>query len=235
MAKKNVEVTFGTRIQNAQNLITILQTFTNYVPLRQEDSVDDMKKLIKTIQNTNNAEANYLQAYTLAVDVRQKTFNGEDTSIKTIVTPIIATLRAQYGKDSKEVTSLSELIKKIRGTSTRKEKTNVDEKSISTSQQSYASLTQNFADLIASLEALKPKFVPTNPILLPEALKEKLDIIRKATDDLTSSFIALDKERKTRNILYLELTQRTQRIKESVKAQYGVKSTEYASVKGLKI
>ena len=235
MAKKTPETTFGTRIQNEQNLVTILQNTANYKAYRPEDAIEQLQELIKTIQISNSNEANLLQTYTLAVDARQKNFEGDDNSIKALTTHIIATLRAQYGKEAKETTSLIELIKKIRGDAPHKSKTNPDDKSISTSQQSYASLTQNFADLIASLEVLKPPYAPNNPHIVLAQLEQKLESIRETTYAVVNAFNGLDKERKNRNTLYADLKVRTQRVKENIKAQYGVKSAEYASIKGLTI
>lgn len=235
MAKKAPEATFGTRIQNAKNFVNTLQSFTNYTAYRPEDAIAELQKLIELVQISNKAEASYLQTYSLTVDSRQKTFGGKETGLKVLVTLIIATLRAQYGENSKETAITGELIKKIRGESPRKDKLNPDEKSISTSQQSYASITQNFDDLIASLEVLKPAYAPTNVSISLDELKARLKTINKTTDEVIASFNGLNKERQTRNALYADLKTRIKRIKEAVKSQYGIKSNEYITVKGMVI
>jgi hypothetical protein len=235
MAKKTFETTFGTRLQNAQILINNLQSFINYTPLRTEDSAEELKKVIEATQKCNADEATRLQSYTLAVDTRQKAFYSEDKSIRELVTNIMATLRAQYGKDSKEVGSLVELANKTRGVTKRKTTETTDAKKVSTSQQSYASIVQNFADLIASLEALNPAYAPANPDITMEVLKKFLDIARNTSQAVNLAYIELDKVRQTRDSLYKDLNERTQRVKEGVKAQYGTKSKEYEAVKGLTI
>ena len=235
MAKKTFETTFGTRIQNAQVLINNLQGFAAYKFIRSEDSIDELKKLVNTIQQSNNEEATALQSYTLAVDARQKIFDNETVNIKDLVTSIMATLRAQYGKTSKEVTSLVELANKTRGTTKRKIVEGDQLKKVSNSQQSYASILQNFSDLVASLEALNPPFNPSNPNITIIELKKFVDIAREASNVVSNTTIALEKVRQNRNELYKDLTMRTQRVKEAVKGQYGTKSNEFMGVKSLKI
>ena len=237
MAKKTNESTFGARIQNAQSLVIKLKSFNQYVPLRKEDDINELQDLINTIQKINSEEATAAQTYTLAVGARQQVFQGDQVNIRDLATNIIATLRGQYGKDAKEVTSLTELCNKIRGQKKKKtvESTEVVTKKISTSQLSYASITQNFADLVASLEALKPSFAPANPTIKIEALQEYLAEVRNTSNSVEVATNALNTIRNNRNTLYTDLKERTQRIKEAVKAQYGIKSAEYIAIKGLTI
>jgi glutamyl/glutaminyl-tRNA synthetase len=229
------ENTFGTKIQNAQNLVTNLQTFAAYKPLNVTESVAEMITLINATKLANDTSANKLQSFTLMVDIRQKLYDKEDDSLKKTITPIIALIRGQYGKESKEASSINEQIKKMRGTTKVKSEKKLDEKSISTSQQSYSSVVQSFADLISSLEALTPAFNPPIDNLKIPKLKEKLEKIGQTTNEITGVFGELSQARNTRNELYKDVKKRCQRIKESVKGQFGVKSTEYALIKGLKI
>lgn len=233
MTKSN-EVTFGTKINNAEVMLSHLKNFTGYAPLNPQDSTVALEKLITDIRTVNNTEANKLQTYTLAVDVRQKLLDKENDSLKKIITPINGYIKGMYGNNSKEASSLNEQISKIRGTKAKKPKTNADEKTISTSQQSYASLTQAFADLIASLQALSPAYNPPNEAIKLPKLLEKLTDIQQSNNQVAAISGELTKVRKERNELYATLKESALRIKEAIKSQYGMKSTEYGLVKGLR-
>jgi hypothetical protein len=230
----STENTFGTKIQNAQNLLTCVQSFASYTPLRPTDSIAEMTTLVNNVLLANNTESSKSQLYTLAVEARQKQFSKKDDGISTILTSIIATVRALYGKSSKETISINEKVIKLRGSQKPKSSKNPEEKNISTTQQSYASVTQNFADLIVSLEALTPAFNSPNPNITIPKLKERLDLMRQTTNTVTTTLSELVQARTTRDNLYSDLKERCLRIKENIKAQYGTKSSEYTMVKGLK-
>jgi hypothetical protein len=229
------ESTFGAKVQNAQNLVTHLKTFVDYKPLRPTDTVDELNTLLTSLTQADSVEANKLQNYSLIVETRQQLFDKSDDSLKKSLTSIVATTRAMYGKDSKEAQNINELIKKLRGGSKAKTPKKADEKTISTSQQSFASVTQGFSDLIASLGAFTPAFAPANESIALPNLQTKLEAIRQSNTDVVSILGELNQARNTRNKLYDDLKDRCQHIKEAVKAQYGIKSMEYAAIKGLKI
>jgi chromosome segregation ATPase len=232
MASTN-EKTFGTVINNAETLVSHLKSFTNYTPVHPNDGITELEKLITSIRTTNETEASKLQTYTLQVDERQKLINGDETSLKKIITSINGYIKGVYGKESKEATSIGEQINKMRGVKTKKAKANTNEKTVSTSQQSYASIAQALSDLLASLKSLKT-YNPPNDVIKSEALQEKLTTIQQATKTVTSVSAELTKIRKERNELYASLKESALRIKEAVKSQYGNRSTEYAFIKGLK-
>jgi hypothetical protein len=235
MARKVFEKTFGTRFQNAKTLLTLLGTFQNFKPIHPDDDLVSVGKLIDSIQTSNNQEASALQTYTLAIDARKKIFYDKDNGIRAIVTSIIAALRAQYGKESKQVSSLTELINKIRGVTKTVQKEDGETKRVSSSQLSYASIMQNFSDLIASLSAIQPAYSPINPTVTVEELSKLLESARENSEKASLSNIQLKQAREARNKYYEDLTIRTQRLKEGVKAIYGTRSQEYTSIKGLKI
>lgn len=233
MASTN-ENTFGTKIDSAEKMLLHLKTFTDYVPLTPLDSIAALEKSIADTRNAGNEEATKLQTYTLLVDARQKLWNGDTNSLKKIITPINGYVKGVYGKASKEATSIGEQISKIRGVQATKPKGNANEKSVSTSQQSYASLTQAFSDLIASLKALTPAYNPPNEAIKLPKLEEKLAAIQQASGQVTTITAELDKIRKERNDLYATLKASALRIKEAIKSQYGTQSNEYGLVKGLR-
>jgi hypothetical protein len=229
------ENTLGSRISNAETLIINLRKFVNFKSLRTEDSPDEVENLIKKLKQTSLEEADALQQYTLAVDVRSKHFDKEATSIRKIITSINAYVKSLYDKDSKEATTINQKVTELRTSGIKKNKKNPDEKSISTSQLSYASVTQNFAELIASLQALSQPYTPPNTIITLEALKNKHKEVESANNNVKTTYSNLSTLRTQKNILSDDLTNRCQRLKNSVKSQYGNASAEYAEIKGLKI
>jgi DNA repair exonuclease SbcCD ATPase subunit len=231
---KTYETTFGTKINNAATLVSHLKTYVDYAPLNPQDSITELEKLITDIRTVNNTEANKSQSFLLIADSRQQLIREDKESLTKLTTPIIAYIRALYGKDSKEASTINEQMNKIRGSKTSKAKANADEKTISTSQQSYASLTQAFADLIASLQAFSTAYNPPNEAIKLPKLQEKLAAIQQANTQVVSISAELTKARKERNELYATLKESALRIKEAIKSQYGTKSTEYGLIKGLK-
>jgi hypothetical protein len=231
----NYENTLGTRISNAETLVMSIRKFTDFKPLRTEDAPDEVETLIKKLKQASLDEANMLQKYSLAVDVRSKHFDKEATSIRKIITSINAYVKSLYDKDSKEASTINQKIAELRASGIKKSKANPDEKSISTSQLSYASVTQNFAELIASLQALSQPYTPSNATITLEALKQKHIDVEKANMAVKDAFSDLNTLRTQKNTLSEDLVSRCQRLKNSIKSQYGNASTQYIEIKGLKI
>jgi hypothetical protein len=77
--------------------------------------------------------------------------------------------------------------------------------------------------------------IRVNPDITIGELKKFLDTARENSQAVNLAYTELDKVRQTRDTIYKDLSTRTQRVKEAIKAQYGTKSKEYEAVKGLKI
>lgn len=233
MASTN-EITFGSKINNAKTLLTHLKTFVNYTPLQSKDSLTELDKQITLLYNIYTSEASYTQSYSLSVDIRQKLLKTNTNSLVKIITSINGYVKAMYGKDSKEASTINEQIVKMRGTKTTKLKPNATDKTVSTSQLSYASVTQAFSNLIASLEMLTPVYNPPNDAITLTNLKEKLSLIQQATVQINTTIGELTKSRNQRDLQYSVLKESCLRTKEAVKSQYGNSSVEYGLIKGLK-
>jgi hypothetical protein len=229
------ENTFGTRVLNAQTLATHLATFTGYAPPRPTEALASLNTLIAAFKTSNSNEATKLQSYSLAVESRQKAFSKDADSLSKLLSPIGSAVRSQYGKSSKEASTVSEMIVNMRGRRIPKDPQNLSEAAISTSALSYGSITHNFSDLYAALSALAPAYNPANNFIKLPALATKATLYNTVNTAVISCYGNLVKERKTRNDLYADLKERCSRIKESVKSQYGLNSSEYKLIKGLKI
>jgi len=96
-------------------------------------------------------------------------------------------------------------------------------------------MTQNFADIVSTLTALGADYAPVNELIKLPNLQTKIAEINQANNLVTSTYGGLKVSADQRNTLYETLAERTQRIKESIKSQYGVSSTEYKLIKGLSV
>ena len=229
------EITFGTRIANAQAISTHVKSFTLYQPPTASTSIASYDELIVGMKAENNSVATKKHAYTLAVDVRQKHFVKEPTSIGKILSPIVAAVRAKMGKSSKEVAEITALMVKIRGEKVKKAKEGDTADTVSQSQRSYGSVTQKFSDIVSTLSALGDNYAAVNPNLQLPALLAKVADITTANNSVTTTYGELKTSVDTRTHKYADLSERTQRIKEAVKSQYGVNSIEYRLIKGLSV
>lgn len=238
----NSEVTFGARVANASKISAHLKTFVGYVAPTTNTTIPNYDALIASLTTENTSIATKKAAYSAAVEVRQKLFFKDKDCLMKILSPVTSALRAKVGKTAKPVADITALVVKIRGEKKAKGKDpkpedTGDEKKdgVSQSERSYGSMTQNFNDIITTLTSLGTDYAPVNTAHKLPALNTKLASIKTANDTATTTFGALKTSIDTRSNQYTDLTERTQRIKEAVKSQYGVSSTEYNLIKGLKV
>jgi hypothetical protein len=149
--------------------------------------------------------------------------------------PILAFVKAKFGKQSQQAEEITRLVNNIRGESTSKLKRDEEGEFVSQSHRSYGSQTQYFADIIATLEPFGTDYTPTNTAITLENLSLKLDALNQANMEVTTTFSQLKPIKGARITNYDILSQRAQTIKDSVKSQYGTQSPEYVLIKGYKI
>ena len=229
------ERTFGSKLANAETIATHLKTFTGYTPPTTDTSIANYNALIASVKAENSSLTTKQAAYSAAIDVRQKHFTKEITSIDKILSPIIANVRATMGKSAKEASAITTLITKIRGVKVKKPKSGDKAEAISQSERSFGSVTQNFSDIVTILGTLNTNYAPVKTNLKLAALKTKLADITTANNTATTTYSALKATIDNRSSKYKELSEKTQRIKEAIKSQYGVSSSEYKLIKGLTV
>ena len=229
------EATLGAKIANAEKILTNLKSFVGYAPPDDLLSVKSLEEFIKEIKLKNNATASTIQIYSEAVDKRQILFQKSDTSLIKILPLISATVRASFGKTSKEAKTIATMVAKIRGAKAKKISKDATTNVVSQSEKSYGSMTQNFSDMIATLEIYAAKYSPINAEITIEALKEKLALLNETNVGVTATYGKQKENRDDRSELYTTLNAITQRVKDTVKSQYGQSSTEYKLIKGIKV
>jgi hypothetical protein len=229
------EQSFGKRLENAQALATLILGFENYVELNAELTTTALNNKIAEIKTDNAEIANKLQSYSISVDEKQKIFLKDANSINKIITPISANVRSIFGKNSQESQSVASLVTKIRGIKVAKNSLTANTEIVSQSERSYGTILQTFADLIVVLNSFENNYQPANQECSTSNLTIKKDLATQINTKSVQAFGKLKVVRETRNTKYEQLAELCQRLKETVKAQYGTSSAEYKLVKGLKI
>lgn len=232
----NSETGYGARIGNAQNLVAALQNFNNYIPIKPELSINSYTDLINSTRGLNTNVATKKQTYSLAIENRIQVFEKGELSIKKILSPINGTVKAAFGKNSKEATDVAAIIAKIRGNNIKKRNTtNSDEETVSQSYQSYNSKLQYFSDLLINLINFGANYEPANPVYKASELNTIFTNAVEANNDVINGYTQFKQINTDRINNYILLSQRALSIKESIKAQYGLHSPEYTIIKGIKI
>ena len=229
------ESSFGNRLNNALTLETHLQSIANYSELNSELSIANLNSKVQELLVTNAEIATKVQTYSAAVDAKQKLFTKDSNSISKIVTPVIANVRSIYGKNAIETQNINTLITKIRGIKVVRSTTAQTTDTVSQSERSYGTILQTFSDLITTLTIFGTNYSPTNAECSVAKLSQKRDLATQINIKSIEDFGALKIARESRTTKYEQLSQLCQRLKETVKAQYGTQSVEYKLVKGLKI
>ena len=146
------------------------------------------------------------------------------------------------GKTSKPAIDIAALAVKIRGEKKKKDNTPPTEETaakkkdpVSQSERSYGSITQHFADIIATVTALGTDYAPVNTNIKIAALTTKMNTIKTANNNVTTTYGALKTSVDGRQKQYNDVSAKIQRVKDAVKSQYGIGSTEYSLIKGLKV
>ena len=229
------ESSFGNRLNNAQTLATHLESIANYSELNSELSIANLNSKVQELLITNSEIAIKAQTYSASVDAKQKIFTKDSNSIAKIVTPVIANVRSIYGKNATETQNINNLITKIRGIKVARSATTEITETISQSERSYGTMLQTFSDLISTLTIFGANYSPTNAEISVTNLTQKRDLATQINIKSIEELGALKIARESRTTKYEQLSQLCQRLKETVKAQYGTQSVEYKLVKGIKI
>jgi hypothetical protein len=229
------EKTFGSRLTNAETLATHLTSFTAYSPVRPEESVANYKLLITTIKTNNTLVASTKTTYSQTTDKRVKLFTKNIDSLNKTLAPIAGQIKAKFGKTSKEAEYIASLIVKIRGESSKKLKKDDEGEFVSQSERSYGSQTQTFNDIITTLTTYGTDYAPVNVKIKLSTLNTQLTALTTANTAVTTAYGAYKPAKDNRQTQYADLKDRSNRIKDSVKSQFGQTSNEYKLIKGLSI
>ncbi len=225
---------FASRLGKAKNLQIIVGSFTNYVAPVPTASLATLTETITAI-DTLQQQYNIVKSdYTTKTKERKIIFSENNNSLDKLLSPIRTFIEALKGKDSTELTQITSLVNKIRGSVT-KTATESETDSISQIERTYASRLANFKNIIDILSSLGEGYAPPNESISLEALNALATTAQESTtavDVCLSVYKPIINERQT---LFDTLRQQTQSIKNFIKAQFGIDSNEYSQVKKLAI
>lgn len=191
-------------------------------------AIDDVRAKVTDFNNATNA--------------RQLAF----ANLKTLATKLINALAATDALDT-TIDDAKSINRKIQGKRASKKKTPTfsdpenpgtpDEKTISSSQQSYDQMTEHFAKLISLLQS-EPTYTPNEADLQIAALNAILTNMTTTNTAVINAYTALSNSRIKRNdLLYKKNTglhDIAQEVKMYIKSIFGATSPQYKQVSGIK-
>ena len=238
------EQSFGAKLLRAQNLLQTIQGLSGYAPPNDQDTPAALTTLLENINDANDDTIEKENDYTQAVQAREDAFWNNEDSLNKLLSPLRASVEAQFTKKSHEYENILKHLNSLRNhRSIPKETALIDPqnpqhtnttaaRAISQSEQSYGSLHRHFADLVFTLEAI-PNYAPSNPKLQPATLKTFLNTLETLHTDVINNYNSLTNQRALRRSLYEDLLTRIRRIKAYIKAQYGNASPENKAMQNI--
>lgn len=218
---------------------------SDYNPSKTAIQIPNLELIIANSKAAIANVTNNLVAFTSSANQRQNTFEP----LKKLSTRLVNALSVTDAPDN-TIDDIKSINKKIQGTRITK-KTNIvatpnngetelstpDEKTISTSQQSYDQQVEHFAKMIALLKT-EPSYNPNEAELQINTLQNQLNSMRAANEAVTNAYISLSNSRLKRNeILYKKNTglyDIAQEVKKYIKSAFGATSPQYKQVNSLR-
>jgi len=228
------EKSFGQRLLMAQNMTRYIAQFVNYTPPRTQETAAQMLALTNNIISANNTESVKRQGYNTAVTNRIQAVKLAPTSVQKVLTRIANAIKAQYGTESTEYEQVRNRIANMRAQKLRnilaREGAAIAETQVSVSEQSYGSITAYFADLVQVISQFSG-YNPGSSLLTLANLQAQVANVQLLNTRVADNLSAMKTAKASRRALYEELADRMLRIKNYVRAAYGLNSNEYRLIK----
>ncbi len=233
--KQVSEQGYGARLLAYKDLVRVMQKL-NLVSIRPEESVAEMTALCTQAETALTVITSAMQVYNSSNQNRATLFKTDANSVIKTLPVIRKYIDALYGKTSNEAKQVATAIDRLRSKPATIVSATADaaERSISNSELSYGSMTQNYSSLITYIIGFQ-NYNPAIPSITISALQTKLDQINSINETVTNSLTDLRLARGQRNAIFPDLHERALRIKALIIATYGLSSEEYKSIKSLKL
>lgn len=229
----NVERTFGDRLARGYQLYEAINNMSGYAPADDDIKPNNFLSFLDSVDAKNNQVASLKDIYSLDVKSRQNIFFNE-RGIKKRASYVYAYCKSR-SDIKKETAIIQRIYRKIQNYKKPQKNTlpTNDNKRI-TGEQSYGDFIKLLGDLIESLRQITD-YNPPNELITIDSLElyrtDMITINKKVGDTIYDYGIAI----KERFEMYEQLKDKMLRIKSSVKAQYGINSNEYQTIKGIKV
>ena len=227
------QASFATRLSKGKKLYQLLNSFPGYAPDVPEFAPQTFKAMLEamTVAQAQHTEAHH--SFAEAAKQRRIVFSENPNSLLKTITLINAYIRGKFQKDSQIYADVNSLVKKIRGEKPVRITRDADTEMISRSEKSYGSQAEYLGDLITLATQLGADYTPTNSAIKLAKLKELHAQILQLNDQASVKLAAFKPKVVERQNNFEQLNTTAKRIKDMVKAQYGVDSIEHKLVKGL--
>lgn len=227
------QASFVARLARAEQLYQFVTSFTEYQPNDETLTATALSELIAQLHTSQTQHTTAKHNYLLAASERRKLFEKEPQSINKLLSPITSYIRAKLKKTSQQYHDVNTLTQKIRGGRNTTNTTDPNENTISNSERSFGSQLQNFNDIITLLQSFGSSYQPTNTNIQIPQLQDTYQEALLRTSIVTQRIAEFKPKIIQRQNNFDLLTEKATSIKEMVKSQYGLSSTEYSLVKGL--
>ncbi|MDR2084406.1 MAG: hypothetical protein LBP67_05375 [Bacteroidales bacterium] len=205
---------------------------TAYNPSKQSITITALNELLQQSRTALNEVTREKNTYDLAVNERKIVFS----TLKPTATRLINALDvtdASY----ETVADAKSINKKIQGGRTSaKPSEDEDKKTISTSQQSYDSLVENFSKLL-DLIALEPSYAPNEEELRIDTLNQYVEKLRSTNLIVIETYTVYSNSMISRdNVMYAEksgMVNTALEVKKYVKSVFGATSPQFKQVSKL--
>ena len=234
---------FASRLRASQDVLEVLRSIEDYIPLRQEESVEGMDTFIKSLVETNNSVTNLNKEKKLLVKERRDYFYTGQNSVMNIFTALKANIKYQYGKNSGQIELLEEISKRMKSVRAEKAITNAppsedgtvtqqvtETQVVKQGEKTFASLTKNFNDYVTTVAAFEG-YLPANELFKIEKLNELSEKLHSVNNEIALKLLELRSKKQQRAEMYDELKDRVRRIKLNIRAKYGANSSVYKQIR----
>lgn len=227
------QASFSSRLARGKKLHQFMLTFTDFSPDLPELSSVEFKTMLDSMDTTQVQHTETHHAFSEAALERRTLFTEDKSSMVKRLALINSYIRAKFTKDSQIYTDVNKLVKKIRGEKPLKIGKNPDVETISRSERSYGSQMENFTDLVTLATQLEETYKPANKEIRLVELQSFQTRASEMNNRTALKFAAFKPKIAERQNGFDLLNSTANRIKDMVKSQYGVASSEYKLVKGL--
>ncbi|MFA5011867.1 MAG: hypothetical protein WC644_07900 [Ignavibacteria bacterium] len=231
MAKSNKS--YKDKLERGYELYNSIKNMLSFLPAEEDLEPGKYLTFLNSITNINHSADSIKEKHGLSIKARQELFL-KDKGVKRRASYIFA-----YCKSRSDLKLQTEMIGRLSKSilNYKKSDTPVKGKSvkhINRKEQSFGDYVSLFEDLIDEVRLI-PSYTPPNELIQISTLvsfrKEMLES-NKTVDDKLNSYNTINKKRlESYNMLH----DRMVRIKSSVKSQYGINSSEYQSIKGIRV
>lgn len=224
------EKSFGARLGNGKKLKASIDTFVNYEPQSGENSPTDLAKKIDDLEILDDEVGVLVNDFKDCVSERRTVFFEDELSIRKLLSPILSYVSGKYGKDSNQYRVVRSWVMKMRGQRMQPVSSTPDAVTHSVSQMGFCSFIANFKSLIVTLEGFGVTYTPANQNITVDKLNTLHADGTLRNEKVDTAFSLMVPKVDDRVAEFAAFSTLCQCVKNFVKSQYGVRSSQFKIV-----